>query len=236
MISREIYNGKGFVPFGIDTFIKMGGSLFENIDNVKELLNNIVKLSEKESIVVFPGGGPLDNLVEKIADENNLNITDVCPACLRAVDQIGFIICALNSNFIPVEDLGELRKAVGKGKIPVIIPSRMCFILDVFTRTNDITSDTIGAYFSFLVGADKYIILTNTDGIYANFNQPQQALIENISTCQLNKMGHTSVDLSLASFITAVKMNVWVGNGNYPDRLIDYITKGEAHGTKIVSL
>src|SRR6266498_291701 len=62
--------------------------------------------------------------------------------------------------------LAAARAVIARGGLPVLLPSALVLALDVFTRKDVITSDTIGAYFAFLVGAPLYVVLTDVDGVY----------------------------------------------------------------------
>ena len=220
VLAKNIFKGRGFSDFNIDIMIKIGGSLFkqDSISQYINILKSIEKISSIHNIVVMSGGGIIDKTIEKIAKQHELDVPSICPACIRALDQMGYLICALDKKFIPFKDFEELRN-VPKGFIPTFIPSKLSFAIDAFVRTNIITSDTIAAYFAFLLGADKFVILTDVDGIYSDPNK--HILINHISAKALIKYGNTSVDACLSEFLDTVSMDCYISNGDHPNYWMD---------------
>jgi aspartokinase-like uncharacterized kinase len=235
-VSQRILSGPGFVDFEVDLVIKFGGSLLADFENTRRFLARFSEMSAGKRRVVFPGGGPADKLIERIARDNNLLIEDVCPACLRAIDQSGILLCAADGRYSPATSLREVRMILDAERIPVLLPSRMILDADLFTYTDTITSDTLGAYFAFLMGASLYAILTDVDGVYEGLDTStgdRVNLISSIDATDLAAMGLTSVDRSLSPFVAAVGLPTWVGNGTSTRALERYLA-GEHVGTRIL--
>ncbi|TQR32834.1 hypothetical protein C7Y47_11970 [Lysinibacillus sphaericus] len=219
---------KNFVDLKIDYVIKLGGSLIANIDEAQNLAKTLIKISENNRIVIFPGGGPIDNLIEKIDKQFTLNEITHHQACARAQDQTGLIFANFNLDFFETTDnFSGIRDILDRGKIPVLLPSKLIFMLDPFEKSWSISSDSMGAYFSFLLEAKKFLILTDVDGIYNK--DPNQnidsKLLSRISVKSLNSLGHTSVDETLSSFLLNAEMCCWVLNGYNYNNLIDFFNQ-----------
>jgi 5-(aminomethyl)-3-furanmethanol phosphate kinase len=227
----KIRKTKNFVDLKIDYLIKLGGSLIANIDKAQNLAETLIALSENNRIVIFPGGGPIDNLIENIDKQFTLNEITHHQACARAQDQTGLIFANFNLNFFETTDnFADVRDILKRKKIPVLLPSKLIFMLDPFEKSWNISSDSMGAYFSFLLEANKFLILTDVDGIYTkNPTKDKDAkLIPKLTVNQLDDLGQTSVDETLCDFLFNASMSCWVLNGHNYDNLIDFFNQKDS--------
>lgn len=234
-VAELMFAGPGLVPFGLDLVVKFGGSLLADLPAARAMADGLVTAAANGCrLAVIPGGGPTDNLIEAMAREAGLPDQVINPACMRAMDQTGILLAGLAGELTGVETLAEVRTALAAERVPVLLPSRLILALDVFTRQSVITSDTLGAYLAFLLGAKRYVVLTDVDGVHHGFNATSRGeLITDCTTSGLIGMGATSVDKCLAPLLDAVRMPAWVLNGRHPDRLVELAAGGRPVGTRI---
>jgi 5-(aminomethyl)-3-furanmethanol phosphate kinase len=229
---------KGFNDYGIEIVLKFGGSLTRDLDVCERLVRAIAGLvHEGKRIVIVPGGGRTDKVIEALDRERPLGPDTAHRACALAEDQTGLIIsdAAYSSGaLVPCETLGECREALNDKAGPVLLPSRLLFDLDPIERTWDVTSDAVAAWVAWLVGARRIAILTDVDGIYRNgsIHDPKQLLPE-IDFDTLRSMGHTSIDACAADFLAAHTIEGAVLNGQYPERVVAWCRGMETIGTII---
>lgn len=235
-LADRIFAGPAFQSFDLDILFKLGGSLLKDVELAEQIAAVLAAVREEKRIAVFPGGGPTDKVIEAIAEQVNIASEVINPACMRALDQTGIIFAALHPDITAVQDLHSFRGVLAKGHLPVLLPSSLILSLDVFTRNNILTSDTLGAYFAFLLGARQYVVLTDVDGIYEDFRggAPHGSLLERISAAELEPKGHTCVDRCFAPFLKATGSSAWILNGRYPER-ITALSQGKLPvGTEVV--
>lgn len=234
-LADELYAGPGLRPFGITTVVKFGGSLLADVAAAARVAAVLGDPPDTERLLVFPGGGPADKAIESIARQVGLDGPAINPACMRALDQTGILLATMASRLSAVESLADARAVLAADGVPVLLPSRLILTLDVFTRHDIITSDSLGAYFAFLVGARRYVVLTDVDGVYepGSAQRGQPRLIPRVSTGELAGYGHTSVDACLAPMLATTRMSAWVLNGFEPQRLADLLAGREPAGTQI---
>lgn len=235
MITENIL---GFRNERIDIFLKVGGSILKNPGRCKEIIEEIVlasQLTGRQKIVLFPGGGPPDKAIEKINSTISIPAYVHHKACALAQDQCGMIISSYHTSIIPTASLIEVNNILKEGKIPLILPSVLLCHLDVFEHDWIITSDTIGAYFAWILRANKYVILTDVDGIYSYYDSSEAELITSIPASELCKMGETSVDQCLAPFLQYSKLETFVINGLIKDLIKSFIGGEEVRCTQITS-
>lgn len=234
-VADELYAGPGFEPFGLDALVKFGGSLLADVGEAARAGAELRSLASERALAVFPGGGPTDVLLEGIAARAGVPSDVVNPALMRALDQTGIVLASMTPGAVAVEDLASLRAALADGDMPVLLPSALILALDVFTRVDVITSDTLGAFFAFLTGARTYVVLTNVDGVYEGFSggEPSGRLVEDVTAAELERLGATSVDRCLGPFLRTVGLDAWVVNGRRPERVRDALEGRRPVGTRI---
>jgi hypothetical protein len=233
-VAARLYAGPGLVPFGLDMVVKFGGSLLADVGLARRVVAELVSAHTGQRLAVIPGGGPTDNLLERIAREAGLTDPVINPACMRAMDQTGIVLAGLAPGMATAETLAEVRSVLRRDLVPVLLPSSLILALDVFTRESVITSDTLGAYLAFLLGAPQYVILTDVDGVFRSFQDGQgDGLVSACTPAELTQLGQTSVDACLAPFLDAVGMTTWVLNGSHPQRLSQLASGETPVGTRI---
>lgn len=170
--------------------------------------------------MIIPGGGPTDNTIEDLHDKYNFHINLTHLACALAQDQTGIML----SKYKDIEycdNFESMLKIQDKNKVAVLLPSKVLLTLHPVEKTWDITSDAIACYFSWLLNVEKFIILTNVDGIFKKFNTSKKKLIKTISAKNLLKLGHTSVDKCTIKFLKIKKFDCLVINGLKPNRVLN---------------
>src|SRR6266536_488186 len=234
-VADGIYAGPGFVPFGLQAVVKFGGSIMRDVGLAARTGAELAALAREAPLLVFPGGGPSDKLVEELARQARLETDIVNPANMRALDQTGILLAAMTRGAEAVADLAAARAVIARGGLPVLLPSALVLALDVFTRKDVITSDTIGAYFAFLVGAPLYVVLTDVDGVYRGRGDGDPGtLVREISAGELAGLGATSVDRCFGSLLEACGLRAWVLNGAHPARVREVLRGGRPPGTEIL--
>ncbi|WP_284141651.1 hypothetical protein [Virgibacillus sp. LDC-1] len=225
---------KNFVDLEIDYVIKLGGSLISDIDLAKNLAQSLSEVAKEFRLVIFPGGGPIDNYIESVDKQFLLNEMTHHQACARAQDQTGLLFANFNLDvFETTDNFAGIKEILDRGKIPVLLPSTLIFLLDPFEKSWSISSDSMGAYFSSLLEANKFIILTDVDGIYDSDpkKSPTAKLIPKVSVNSLSS--ETSVDETLSEFLYNAQMNCWVLNGYKNQNLIDFLRGKESIHSEI---
>src|SRR6266542_2029831 len=104
-VADGIYAGPGFVPFGLQAVVKFGGSLMRDVGLAARTGAELAALAREAPLLVFPGGGPSDKLVEELARQARLETDIVNPANMRALDQTGILLAAMTRGAEAVADL-----------------------------------------------------------------------------------------------------------------------------------
>lgn len=145
---------RGFTDYSIEYVIKFGGSIIENPEVCKKALNKLEDLiQDGHRMLVVPGGGPTDLTIERLNERYNFNPDTHHRACAKAQDQTGLMLEGLSSSekSVACEDLNAVLESLSNKKLPILMPSRIIFDIEPFERTWVITSDSMAAWFAWLV-------------------------------------------------------------------------------------
>lgn len=221
----------GFECPDVDAFFKLGGSLFNNLDNLKRVAEALLDISKDHRIVIFPGGGPIDKLIERFNTESPLSPEIPHHACALAQDQSGLIFSNFSEKFAPIADFENLRNILDSGRIPLLLPSKLILSLGIFEKTFDISSDSIGAFFASFLEADRYILLKSIDGIRKPGDD--NSIYKEMNARDLQ--GGDEVDVVLPRLIIETKQKCWIINGLHPQRIRDVMEGHPTIATELLS-
>ena len=227
---------RGFIDRNIDLVVKFGGSLLSDPASTAIAIDSIIECADLGMrVVVVPGGGPTDKTIEALNELHHFEPNTHHRACARAQDQTGLMIsdAAFGATLPAAETLEEVRETLARGQVPVLLPSRLIFLLDPVERTWDVTSDAIAAWFTWLLGATTLVIMTNVDGIYGPGLPREGPPIPEIAASELEAWGINAVDTCVPAFLRAHQIICWVVHGGKAGRLLAVVSNGPQAGTLI---
>ncbi len=222
----------GFQNLGVDILIKLGGSLLSDLEKCKLLALELSDLGGYYNIVVFPGGGPIDNYIEKLDKSISFQPEIHHNLCARAQDQTGLIFGSMCNNAEFFSTFVVMKKIFDENKLAIMLPMNMIVNLNVFEQSWKVTSDTMAAYFANILSADKFAILTNVNGIY---KKPDMSgnICNTINASILNDKPATCVDACLPSFLLEKNQTCHILNGYDVESIRDWIENKTNKGTVI---
>ena len=205
----------------MEAVVKVGGSLAENPASLERLCKELSVLAKAYKILIVPGGGEFADVVRKFDKKYSLSNTVAHKIAILAIDQYGLLLSDITPNSYVSYSLKEINNSE-RGMLPIFLPSRFMFREDPLEHSWDVTSDTIAAYIAGLLHAKKLILVTDVDGIFSE--NPQKnldaTLVEELSAEELlgwNKI--TSVDKALPKLLLKTRLDCYVVNGRYPERI-----------------
>jgi len=217
--------------------IKVGGSLAETPEVLRDVCNKLSELAEKNPITVVPGGGRFSDVVRGFDQRFSLLPEVSHQMAILGMDQFGLFLSAITPGSIAARKLDDLEKITAEGKVPVFLPFNMMLDEDPLENSWDVTSDSIAAYVAKRLGAAKLILVTDVDGIFTK--DPKEnadaALIQEVTAAELLKLERrTSVDKFLPKLLSEARLDCYVVNGKYPTRIIRILEGRQTICTRIV--
>ena len=210
--------------------IKVGGSLIPAA--VSGLCEVFRQVDSRDPAVLAAGGGQIADVLRGYTKQLTIDHRNLYYMALHSMDQNGILISAAG-NFPTFQSISDLRN-MNLNSCCVYLPT-LDFLHCNTLKTYDIdklTSDTIAVLIALRLKRDL-LIVTDVDGIFdsdpgTNSTAALQARVEAASLTQ-----PTCVDLEAAKLIGKHGLNVFVVNGNHPDRIAAFLSGKPTIGTKI---
>ena len=152
--------------------VKLGGSLFHS-DNLRRWL---AVLSEAQSLVIVPGGGPFADQVRQAQHHWRFDDSSAHLMALLAMEQFGRMLCGLQSGLAAAANLSQIDALLARGETPVWMPSAMATNDPGIEHSWDVTSDSLAAWLCKHIGADKLLLVKSAT--LDESAQPVERLIE----------------------------------------------------------
>jgi aspartokinase-like uncharacterized kinase len=206
----------------VDAVIKVGGNLAEDPATLKTLCNRLSEIAKKYSIVVVPGGGKLADVVREFDQRYALSADISHRMAILGMDQFGLFLSQIIPNSCATYLLSDTVQLSEIKVVPIFLPSRLMFREDPLEPSWNVTSDSIAAYVANRLKADKVILVTDVDGIFTSDpkKHADAKLITKLSASELLKLARrTSVDQFLPKLLLKTRLDCYVVNGAYPERI-----------------
>ena len=205
----------------MEAVLKVGGSLADDPASLTRLCQELSALAKAHRIAVVPGGGEFADTVRKLDRTYGLSNTTAHKMAVLAMDQYGLLLSDITPKSYVSHSLKEVSNSA-KGTLPILLPSNLLFREDPLEHSWDVTSDTIAAYVAQLLDAEKLVLVTDVDGIFSE--DPKKTLdaemVEEVSAEELLGWNRrTSVDKALPKTLLQAKLDCYVVNGGYPERI-----------------
>lgn len=215
----------------LDFIIKVGGSLLKNINQCKSLVDVIIEAGKSYKLLLFPGGGEIDNYIEAYHQQVPLDREIFHRATMLSMDQTALLFSNYNLNkLVPINNLIDCKKVLADGKIPVLLPSQIVFGLDPFRYTNRITSDGMALYFGHILQVKRMVVLKSINGILDR----DQKIISRLTFDEFINIEQDCVDESFPLLASKAKIPIDIANGLEHEQLRTFFREGTNEwGTRI---
>ena len=202
--------------------VKVGGSLALHPKQLRVLCSKLSEASTKYKLIVMPGGGEFSDVVRKVDKRFKLSVEVSHRMAILGMDQYGYLLSDLMPGSHASNKFEDAQKLLLQDKLPVFLPSNFLFEDTSLENSWDVTSDSIAIYIAGKLQAEKVILVKDVDGVYSS--DPKKfsdaKLIEKISVRKLSEMDNgTSVDKFLPKLLMQIKIECFVVNGLYPERM-----------------
>jgi 5-(aminomethyl)-3-furanmethanol phosphate kinase len=143
----------------LDVVVKLGGGVLAHLDRFTAALAAIGTVSRERRLLVVPGGGPFADTVREVDRAVTLPDTAAHWMAVLAMEQYAHLIAARLSDAWLVADPFEIAEAIAARRTAVLTPYRWLRAIDPLPHTWDVTSDSIAAWVSGIVGARRLVLV-----------------------------------------------------------------------------
>jgi 5-(aminomethyl)-3-furanmethanol phosphate kinase len=133
--------------------VKLGGSLLESPDMLRNWLRSVAAGGGGGRVVVVPGGGPFADAVRMAQGKLGCDDRAAHRMALLAMEQCGLLFASLEPSLVPAASIEAIREALRRGRVPVWMPFRCAADAKDITASWDVTSDSLAAWLARELGA-----------------------------------------------------------------------------------
>lgn len=163
--------------------VKIGGSLLNYPKQLEQVLQ-VIDNDYEDKIIVVPGGGVFADTVKNIQEKLDINDDIAHWMAIKATEVYAIYISEKLSRGVLCENLQEIENYLSRRYIPIVLPFKIMYRLDVLPKTWKVTSDSIAILIAILTGSDLAILLKVIDGLIINGKLIRQASAHELSSLQ----------------------------------------------------
>ncbi len=217
----------------IQAVVKVGGSLSQG-EHLPALGKRLSEVGKHHPLLVVPGGGPFADTVRILDGRHNLGDSAAHWMAILGMDQYGWLLSELVPRSVPVWSLAAARSVSQAGRVPILLPWRLLYETDPLPHSWQVTSDSIAAWVAGEVQAPRLVLLKNVDGLFGERQEGtnRRRLLERVAVERLGRSG--MVDDHLSGLVDQYGWDLWLINGQRPERLAELLSAGTTMGTRVL--
>jgi 5-(aminomethyl)-3-furanmethanol phosphate kinase len=220
-----------------DVFVKLGGSILDDASSTAGLVPALVALSKEYRLVTLCGGGRVAKRI--VSNQRKLGSDFLCSwrAGITSLDVHAGLLASHSPDFAVAVSVFEIADRLAKGKMAVLAPAAKIVSDLLMFPDYEVTTDSMGLYFASLLGARRYVVVSNVDGIYASTSSSCSSSepLSSLTPEELESLPSSKLDRVFPAYFRRYPLPTVVVNGKYPVRMSDAIRGKHTVGTAIVS-
>lgn len=218
-----------------DVFVKLGGSILDQDGATAALIPHITELARKHRILILTGGG---QTVKRIK-ANQRSIGTPFYSCWRAgvvcLEVNAHLLASYSTQFTVVSSLADITACFATGNVAVFTPlAAMVNSLHLVPDWEE-TTDSIGLHFASTLGARRYVIVSDVDGIYEKRpgETARETPIPHLTVDELERLPSSKLDSAFPRNFRRHGLPTVIVNGRHPDRVSAAVRGEPTIGTRI---
>jgi len=225
------------VPHGAicDVFLKIGGSILDNPSHTAALAESLAELTGAQRLVILTGGGRVAKRIKANQTQRSCDFQRCWKATTLALDVNAGLLASHAPRFWVVNCIAQILAAHAADAIPIFAPAEALFSSIWFTPNWIVTTDTMGLYFAYSMGAARYVIVTDVDGVCERAPGTGVAVapIPRMRVGELEALPSSKLDAAFPAFFRRFPLETVVVNGQYPGRVVAALLGRRTVGTEI---
>jgi len=219
-----------------DLFLKIGGSLVDDLPATRRLMDVVSGLRHLR-VVVTTGGGREAKRIKRSQPVDGLDFEICRTVGFSLVDVRAMLLTAFSPRSVLVHTLRQVERALSERRLLVLAPGRLIRRFDLFEHDWDLTTDSVGLYFAWVLGASWYVIVTDVDGIFDRDPGASAAarLLPAVCADELRALGGGKVDRYFAEYLSRYPVRCTIVNGRFPERLCGLLDQQPVRATTVTA-
>lgn len=148
----------------VQAVVKIGGRLASDPALLRQVGRDVACLAVETTLVVIPGGGPFADAVREADRRLGLPPSTAHWMAILAMDQFAELLGVVVPGGEIVRDSSGVVAVLRRGAVPILAPSLWLRAADELPHTWEVTSDSLAAYLTGLLGADRLLLVKAVGG------------------------------------------------------------------------
>jgi 5-(aminomethyl)-3-furanmethanol phosphate kinase len=218
-----------------DVFVKLGGSILDHDAATVALVPRITELAQKQRILILTGGGQVAKRIKVNQRSSGADFYTLWRAGVLCLEVNAHLLASYSTHFIVVSSLTEMTACFAAGNVGVFAPFGAIVNSLRLLPDWEATTDSIGLHFASALGAQRYVIVSDVDGIYEKRpgEAPWGRPIPSLSVDELERLPSSKLDTAFSAYFRRQALPTIIVNGLHPDRVSAAIRGEAAIGTRI---
>ncbi len=218
-----------------DVFVKLGGSVLDHQAATAALVPHITKLARKHRILILTGGGQAAKRIKSNQRSSGTHFYTCWRAGVLCLEVNAHLLASYSTQFAVVSSITDIAACFVESKIGVFAPLGAIVNSLYLVPDWEATTDSIGLHFASALGARRYVIVSDVDGIYEKRPEemPTGAPIQSLSVDELERLPTSKLDPAFSVYFRRQPMPTVIVNGQHPDRVSAAICGEPVIGTQI---
>ncbi|HMK14638.1 MAG TPA: aspartate kinase [Burkholderiales bacterium] len=198
--------------------VKLGGSLADYPEDLRRWLKALAEAGKYRTVIV-PGGSFFADWVRETQKKWGFDDVAAHAMGLRAMEQFGLMLCALQRGLVPALSETEIRKVLHENQVPVWLPVQILASEDL-SPSWDVTSDSLAAWLAKRLKAEQLVLV-------------KSCVLPSgkVEAAELAKNG--IVDAAFPSLVQGAEFDTWLlGRKDY-SRISSFLVEKQAGGAKV---
>ena len=216
----------------IDAVVKVGGSLGRG-ECLREVCACLTEAGRRHRLLVVPGGGAAADVVREQDARFGLRPATAHWMAVLAMDQYGLLLADLMPGAETVRTLDRARTRLAEeGGVVVLLPSEPLRRADALPYSWSVTSDAIAAWVTQAADGRLLVLLKDHHGMARLTPAAASGTPRLVDVSEVVASG--SVDGHLARLFSEAAFDLWMIDGEHPQRLARLLDAGSTEGVKLV--
>jgi aspartokinase-like uncharacterized kinase len=212
----------------VDAVVKVGGRLGRE-DGLRALCVQLAALGRRHRLLVVPGGGVFADAVRECDARFGLAPDAAHWMAILAMDQYGHLLGGLIPGSKLVRSMTGAAEVAGDGAVPVLLPHDLLRETDPLPHSWAVTSDSIAVWVAGWTGAPLLVLLKHGTALAA---LPEAASYEG-EVPAATLAAAEAVDGAFAASLEGMDCEVWLLDGEEPQRLEALLETGRTEGVRV---
>lgn len=219
-----------------DVFVKIGGSILDQEASTAALVPHITRLCLNHRILILTGGGQAAKRIKANQRAWHTPFYSCWRAGVLCLEVNANLLASYSTSFTVVTSLTEIESCFEAGKVAVFAPAGALLSSLQLVPDWEATTDSIGLHFASVLGARRYVIVSDVHGIYEKRpdQDTSQSPIARLDVDELEQLPSSKLDPAFSIYFRRYSLPTFVVNGKDPARVSAAICGDPTVGTEIL--